>query len=195
MTKIKICGLTRVEDIEAVNIEKPDYIGFVFAESVRKITPDKALKLRRLLNPDIVPVGVFVNEMIETILSILKAGAIDVVQLHGAENDDYILKLKSLSNKPIIKAYGNVNSPADYLLFDSITPGSGQTFDWNSIEQTGREFFLAGGLNPENVAEAIAKTSPFAVDVSSGVETNGLKNPTKIKKFIKNAKGIDKHAQ
>jgi phosphoribosylanthranilate isomerase len=171
-TKVKICGLFRPEDIEIVNAleDKPDYIGFVFAESKRKVTPQQALKLRTggqgrpPLHPDIIPVGVFVNESPEFMQSLVKEGVIDVIQ--------------------------TPTHVGEYLIFDSPNPGSGKTFDWNTIPETGKPFFLAGGLNPENVAEAIKKTSPFAVDVSSGVETNGIKDAAKIKEFIRRARSV-----
>jgi len=193
-TKIKICGLTRPCDIEAVNSTKPDYIGFVFANSRRKVTPQQASKLRDKLNASIIPVGVFVNESIENIIPIVRDGIIEMIQLHGSENEDYIQELKQLTEKLIIKSItvrhkGDVrawsNTAADYLLLDNANGGTGQTFDWNLIDSTEKLFFLAGGLNAENITEAIAKTSPFAVDVSSGVETNGLKNLTKINEFIR----------
>ena len=194
MTKIKICGLSRQCDIDAVNKEKPEYIGFVFAKSRRKITPVKAAALRKILYPDIIPVGVFVNETTENILSIVRSGAIEIIQLHGSEDENYIKKLKQQTSKLIIKAIrvenkGDVqkwsNTSADYLLLDYKGGGTGQTFDWDLIGETTKPYFLAGGLNPENITEAIRKTTPFAVDVSSGVETNGVKDPEKIKEFIR----------
>jgi len=183
MPKIKICGLSRPADIETVNIEKPDYIGFVFAESKRKVDPVQAADLRKLLSPDIIPAGVFVNESVENILSLVRAGIIDVIQLHGTETEEYIAELKSMTDKIIIKANRRSQS-ADYLLFDNIIPGSGQTFDWSLIGEINKPYFLAGGLNIENIAVAV-KLNPFAVDVSSGVETSGIKDPVKIKEFIR----------
>jgi len=194
MTKIKICGLTRECDIEAVNKEEPDYIGFVFAKSRRKVTPEQAGVLQRILRPTITPVGVFVNESPEIILSLVNKGIIEVIQLHGSEDERYIESLKLQTNKPIIKAIsvkrkGDVrkwnNTSADYLLFDYKGGGTGQVFDWSLIGATSKSFFLAGGLKPENITDAVKKIKPFAVDVSSGVETEGLKDPEKIKEFIK----------
>jgi phosphoribosylanthranilate isomerase len=193
MVKIKICGLSRACDIEAVNIAKPDYIGFVFAESRRKVTAAQAASLRELLSPDIIPVGVFVNESPRNILSIVQDGAIDAIQLHGTEDEAYIMGLKLLTDKPIIKAISVQNegdvqkwseTAADYLLLDHKGGGTGQSFDWHLIGKSEKPYFLAGGLNKENVAEAIKKTTPFAVDVSSGVETDGVKDPEKISEFI-----------
>ncbi|MCL1903636.1 MAG: phosphoribosylanthranilate isomerase [Oscillospiraceae bacterium] len=184
-TKIKICGLFRDEDIAIVNIYKPDYIGFVFAKSRRRVTPERALQLRKNLDSNIIPVGVFVDEPIENIVALIKNGVTDMIQLHGGEDEDYIRELKSKTKKPVIKANG-VCETADYLLFDGVIPGSGRTFDWNEIPKVNKPFFLAGGLNPSNVADAIKLVNPYAVDVSSGVETNGVKDIHKIEDFIKN---------
>jgi len=195
--KIKICGLTRKQDIEVVNIHKPNYIGFVFAVSRRMVTPAQAHELREILHADIIPVGVFVDEPQQNILSLAKSGIIDVIQLHGEEDEEYVQNLKQLTDKPIIKAVSVQNigdvqkwhiTAADYLLLDHVGGGTGQKFDWSLIGKTDKPYFLAGGLNAENIAEAIAKTASFAVDVSSGVETNGLKDPAKIGEFIKRCK-------
>jgi phosphoribosylanthranilate isomerase len=196
LTKIKICGLTRHCDIDAVNIHKPEYVGFVFApQSRRFISPEHALNLRRRLDSTIIPVGVFVNERVENIMHIINSGIIDVIQLHGDEDENYIRHLKTLTDNAIIKAvpaqnflHRHSNTLADYLLFDNPTPGSGQQFDWNLIPSTPTPYFLAGGLNPDNIAEAIKKCLPFAIDTSSGVETNGLKDATKIEALIKTAR-------
>ena len=182
-TKIKICGLTRLCDIKAVNEYKPNYIGFVFAESKRRVTPEQAAALRERLNHGIIPVGVFVNEEPQIILDLVQKKTIEMIQLHGDESEEYISKIKSLTGKPVIKA--GYSEAADYLLFDSPEPGSGKTFNWDTIGKVKKPFFLAGGLNIENVAEAILTLNPFAVDVSSGVETNGIKDPEKIKEFIR----------
>ncbi|MCL2071138.1 MAG: phosphoribosylanthranilate isomerase [Oscillospiraceae bacterium] len=192
-TKVKICGLTRIEDIHYVNDAKPDYIGFVFAESRRKVTPQKALELRGKLSVDIIPVGVFVNEPIENVISLVENAVIDMIQLHGSENAEYINRIKSLTDKPIIKANADRNTAllADYLLFDNIVPGSGKCFDWDTLRGDGRPqkpFFLAGGLGIDNIQEAITKLNPFVADTSSGVETNGIKDCFKIKEFIQKAR-------
>ena len=194
MIKIKICGLTRQFDIDAVNIEKPDYIGFIFADSRRKVTPQQAMELRGKLAQGIVPVGVFVDETIEQIYSLIQNGVIDAVQLHGAENEEYIGRLKDRTAKPVIKAIsvekaGDVQkwalTVADYLLLDNKDGGTGQAFDWSLIGKTTKPYFLAGGLDTDNVTNAINQTVPYALDVSSGVETDGFKDPGKIKKFIR----------
>ena len=183
MTKIKLCGLSREEDIKAANILMPDFIGFVFAKkSKRFISRDKAIALKKILDPKIFSVGVFVNEKPELIASYLEDKIIDIVQLHGNEDDDYIKTLRKFTSKPIIKAFqirGKKNlqeaetSTADYILLD-YGSGDGKIFDWSLIKNFSRPYFLAGGLNPENVSEAIATLNPFAVDVSSGIESEGF---------------------
>lgn len=195
MAKIKICGLKRLEDIEIVNKYKPDYIGFVFADSKRKVTNDLASKMKKYLDSSIKSVGVFVDEDIDEIIKLYDEGIIDIAQLHGLENEEYIKKLKQKSNYRLeiinaIEMSGEEdlleyeNSLADYLLFDS-GKGSGKTFDWRLIRKDlKKEFFLAGGLNSENISKAIEEFNPYAVDLSSGVETDGYKDELKIKKVM-----------
>ena len=195
MAKIKICGLKRLEDIEIVNKYKPDYIGFVFADSKRKVTNDLASKMKKNLDSSIKSVGVFVDEDIDEIIKLYDEGIIDIAQLHGLENEEYIKKLKQKSNYRLeiinaIEMSGEEdlleyeNSLADYLLLDS-GKGSGKTFDWRLIRKDlKKEFFLAGGLNSENISKAIEEFNPYAVDLSSGVETDGYKDELKIKKVM-----------
>jgi len=192
--KIKICGLTRHEDIAMVNILKPDYIGVVFAKSRRRVTPAQAQSLRATLHQDIVPVGVFVNESIENIHALVQSGVISIIQLHGSETESYIKKLKHKTSVPIIKAIaiqakGDVQkweqTVADYLLLDHKGGGTGTTFDWSLIGEPQKPYFLAGGLTPQNIDEAIIATTPYAVDVSTGVEENGYKCYEKIHQFIR----------
>lgn len=193
MTKIKFCGLSRWEDIKTANMLHPDYIGFVFAKkSKRFITPQKASELKKRLAPDILAAGVFVNEDIETVASLLNNNTIDLAQLHGNENEEYISALKNLTQKPVIQAFCITakkdlpfaeKSIADYILLDS-GAGTGKTFDWELLQDIQRSYFLAGGLNPENVSTAIQKLHPFAVDVSSGIEINNIKNKEKMTAFI-----------
>lgn len=200
MTKIKFCGLSRCEDIETANMLHPDYIGFVFAKkSKRFITPQKASELKKRLAPDIQAVGVFVNENIETVASLLNNNTIDLAQLHGNENEEYISVLKSLTEKPVIQACCITakedlpfaeKSIADYILLDS-GAGTGKTFDWKLLQDIQRPYFLAGGLNTENVGTAIQKLHPFAVDVSSGIEINNIKNKEKMTAFITAVKKED----
>ena len=195
MAKIKICGLKRLEDVEIVNKYKPDFVGFVFADSKRKVTPDLARQMKQNLDDSIQSVGVFVDAAIDEILEIHEQGIIDMAQLHGSESEDYIEKLKKKSNDQlkIINAIEMDdekdlleydNSTADYLLLDS-GKGSGKTFDWRLIRKDlKKEFFLAGGLNYQNISRAINEFYPYAIDLSSSVETNGYKDELKIKKVM-----------
>ncbi len=193
MTKIKLCGILREEDIVYVNELLPDHIGFVFAPMSRRyITPRKALMLREQLSAEVIPVGVFVDEKPEVIADIVSSGAIDMIQLHGKESSEYISRLRRLTSVPVIQAFriGNpediaaVNdSVADIVLLDSGC-GSGKTFDHSLINGVSRPFFLAGGLTPENVREAIDSIRPYAVDTSSSLETGGFKDYKKMKAFV-----------
>ena len=195
MVKIKICGLKRLEDIEIANKYKPDYVGFVFADSKRKITKDLASEMKMNLDSSIKTVGVFVDGDIEEILKLYDEGIIDIVQLHGNEDEEYIKILKQKSNYQlkIINAIEMSNeknlleyddSIADYLLLDS-GKGSGKTFDWRLIRKDlKKEFFLAGGLNAENIALAIKEFNPYAIDLSSSLETDGYKDELKIKQVM-----------
>lgn len=195
MVKIKICGIKRLEDIEMVNRYKPDYIGFVFADSKRKVSHDLAKELKDNLNSDIISVGVFVDSPQEEILELFEEGIIEVAQLHGSESEQYILDLKKKTNGElkIINAiemtqeidlleYNDSNS--DYLLLDS-GKGSGKTFDWSLIRKDiKKEFFLAGGLNSDNVTRAVEEFNPYAVDLSSSLETDDVKDENKIKEIM-----------
>lgn len=192
MTKIKLCGLSRPCDIEAANELNSEYIGFVFApKSKRYITPEKAKELKQLLDANIKAVGVFVNEEAENIADLLNRGIVDVAQLHGDEDEDYIKQLRRLTDKPIIKAI-RIESEreladaercsADCVLLDS-GAGTGTVFDWKLIQNMNRPYFLAGGLTPGNVENAVNMLHPYAVDVSSGIETDGLKDKTKMAAF------------
>lgn len=195
MVKVKICGLRRPEDIEAANAAKPDYVGFIFVpETKRYVKPDLAASFRRDLAADIQTVGVFVNAPIEEIVAICQAGTIDLVQLHGEEDQAYIAHLKGQVDQHIIKsvAVGDelVVDPnqADYLLFDSLSPsrgGSGKVFDWKMVSAyQEKPFFLAGGLGVENIEEALKVVRPYAVDASSSLETDGVKDPVKMQEFV-----------
>lgn len=195
MVKVKICGLKRLEDIEIVNKYKPDYIGFVFADSKRKVSHDLAYKLKNDLSSDIISVGVFVDAPQEEILKIYGDGIIEAAQLHGIEDEDYINQLKEKTNGElkVIKAIemsedtdlnDYENSQADYLLLDS-GKGSGKTFDWRLIRKNlKKEFFLAGGLDISNVEEAIEEFDPYAIDLSSSLETDGFKDENKIRELM-----------
>lgn len=184
MTKIKICGLRTRQDIQYANELLPDYVGFVFQKDSRRyVAPSRAAALRKLLDPRIPAVGVFVNESIENIVSLSEAGTIQMVQLHGDEDAAYCERLKNLCSCPVIKAFivrkrsdieKALDFPSDYLLLDGGL-GAGKAFDWSLIRNTDRPFFLAGGLNCENVADALAFCHPYAVDVSSAVEASGAR--------------------
>ncbi|MFT4144248.1 MAG: phosphoribosylanthranilate isomerase [Mobilitalea sp.] len=203
MTKIKICGLRRQEDIESVNLAEPDYVGFVFTKSKRQISAKEAGTLKARLNPNIQAVGVFVNEEISKILELVKEGIIDLVQLHGDEDAEYIKHLASCTTAQIIKAIrvkdqeslNNIKQiPVDYLLFDTYRNdhygGSGERFDWSLISYSERRYFLAGGINIENAEMAIRLTKPYGIDISSGVETDGYKDREKIINFVKKVRAI-----
>lgn len=193
MTKIKLCGLSRECDIDVVNEQKPEYIGFIFApKSKRYISPEQALNLKKKLSPQIQAVGVFVNEDEKTVAELLNNGVIDIAQLHGGEDEQYIKNLRLLTDKTIIQAFRIESeadipraekSSADYILLDS-GAGTGTTFDWSLLKNANRPYFLAGGLYPENVSMAIAMLHPYAVDVSSGIETDNKKDKNKMTDFV-----------
>ncbi len=192
MTKIKFCGLSRPCDIQAANALKPDYIGFVFApKRKRTVTAEQALELKRLLSPNIQAVGVFINEKPETVARLLHDGIIEIAQLHGSEDEAYIRRLRSLTDRPVLQAFriqtakdpaSAEQSSADGVLLDSGT-GTGTAFDWNLLQNIQRPYFLAGGLSPDNVREAIRSLHPFALDVSTGIETDGRKDQIKMAAF------------
>jgi len=192
--RIKICGLFRDEDIGYVNEARPDYAGFVFAESKRQVFPALAQRLRSRLANGIIPVGVFVNAPADEITALYHNGVISIAQLHGEEDERYISRLKeSTPNAPIpvikvIKSeqlkLGIPATGADYLLIDS-GAGTGQTFNWQQLNQLKIEkpWFLAGGVNPDNIKQAMA-LDPFAIDISSGAETDGIKDREKILQLV-----------
>ena len=192
-TELKICGLKRLEDIIAVNRHGADYAGFVFFEkSKRYVDPYKANELISLLRADIKPVGVFMDEPLDNVVRIARISGVELVQLHGHESEEYVEYVKRTLDRPVIKAYKAseegalekaLNSNADYVMIDS-GAGSGKKFDWSILRDFKRDYFLAGGLDPESVGEAIRMLEPFAVDVSSGVETDGIKDEKKIAEFI-----------
>ena len=192
MAKIKMCGLFHPCDIRAANEIKPEYIGFVFSPGSRRyVTYGQASELKALLEPDIRAVGVFVDENPKTVADLLDQGVIDIVQLHGREDESYIKKLRTLTDCPVIQAFCVKNeydaaqaqrSTADYILLDS-GAGAGTIFDWKLIQDIQRPYFLAGGLSPDNVGEAVRYLYPYAVDVSSGIETDGRKDKIKMAAF------------
>lgn len=192
MTLMKFCGLKRPEDIQAANELKPDFIGFIFvAGKKRYLTPKEAARLKKQLDGSIKAVGVFIDEKPELIAQLLEERVIDLAQLHGSEDEAYIQGLKKLTAKPIIKAFKIHKAEdllpisscsADYVLLDSGT-GTGKVFDWQLIKRLARPYFLAGGLNLDNIEKALSELQPFAVDVSSGIETNGSKDKEKMAAF------------
>ncbi|HAA80684.1 MAG TPA: N-(5'-phosphoribosyl)anthranilate isomerase [Thermoanaerobacter sp.] len=202
MVKVKICGLRRKEDIEYANELKPDYVGFVFAKSKRQIEVEQALDLISLLDKEIKTVGVFVNEPVENALKIAQTLNLDVLQFHGDETQDYIDNFKNFTVWKAIRIKDKedlektkqfkVNS----FVFDTLTKneygGTGKTFNWKVLKgmELNVPIILAGGLNENNVEEAIRIVNPYAVDVSSGVETEGYKDFKKMKSFIEKVRGI-----
>ncbi len=197
MVKIKLCGMTREQDIEAVNRIRPDYIGFVFAPASRRyVTCERARKLRGLLDPAIRAVGVFVDEDAEQVAKLLADGVIDMAQLHGHEDDTYVEKLKRMTGSPVIRAFRIKkredlttarSSEADRLLLDA-GAGDGMVLNWEWLRDFDRPYYLAGGLDPGNVERAITFLHPYGVDVSSGIETDGVKDAEKMQRFVETAR-------
>lgn len=206
--KVKVCGLRRQEDIDYVNCIKPDLIGFVFAPSKRRVTPEQAEQLVQGLDSSIAVAGVFVDQPIAFIVDLLERGIIQYIQLHGKEDAAYIASLRETCGKkgiaaPLIKAV-KVREAKDlehveewdceYLLLDAwqeegeMAGGNGRSFDWNLVQAIGKPFFLAGGLTSANVAQAIRMTEPFGVDASSCMETDGFKDFDKMKTFVEGAR-------
>ncbi len=193
MTKVKICGLRRPQDVEAVNASRPDYAGLILAAGFRRtVDRETAQALRRALSRDIPLVGVFVDDDPAVMADYLDSGIIDIAQLHGREPAQTVRALQARTGRPVWKVFQMTaetdrreieESPADLVLLDAGT-GCGQRFDWSLAAGIRRPFVLAGGLTPENVAAAVAQTRPFAVDTSSGVETDGWKDSKKIAAFV-----------
>ena len=200
MTKIKLCGIQRYEDIDVVNELLPDCIGFVFAKkSKRFISYDMAKSLKIRLDKRVKAVGVFVNEDIENIIYLVRNDIIDLIQLHGDEDIDYISKLKKYVNIPVIKAFkikskADINTlykeGSDFILLDA-GAGEGKTLDESILKDFKGDYFLAGGLSPDNIYEKITALHPFGVDVSSGIETDGKKDADKMRKFVKLVREVE----
>lgn len=192
MTKVKICGLSTKEAVKTAVSAGADYIGFVFAPSKRQVTVEQATELAKFIPSHIQKVGVFVSPSRAELLEAVDKVGLDFVQVHGQVVDKLFENLPCGSIQAVqVDENGHVpNSQADYLLFDAPIAGSGQTFDWGQLDTTelAQPFFIAGGLNEDNVARAIQHFSPFAVDVSSGVETDGQKDHEKIRRFIERVK-------
>lgn len=217
--KVKMCGISKVETIPAVVEAKPDYMGLVFAPSKRQVTVDQAKILVEELhrgyakkygsdtehdkNDTIKTVGVFVNETVDNLVTIANEANLDAVQLHGDEDETFIQSLKERTNVEVWKAIQIrtaadtekwIDSSADMLLFDAYHKdergGTGEVFDWSSLDAFERPFMLAGGIDSTNVARAIRTVRPYGIDISSGIETNGVKDDEKITAFIKIVKSI-----
>lgn len=197
MTAIKFCGLRREEDISFVNELEAEFAGFIMSPKFwRYVAPEDIKKLRSKLNDKTKVIGVFVNEDVSYVAGVLNDGIIDIAQLHGSESEEYISELRSKTNGKavitkvfLIKSDEDIAkakaSSADYVLLDSGVGGTGETFDWELIKNIGRDYFLAGGLNSDNVKNAVDRFNPFAVDVSSGVETDKTKDFKKMEAFAK----------
>ena len=193
MTEVKICGMRRLEDIRYANELRPDMIGFVFwRPSKRYVSTDDASELRSSLDTGIKPVGVFVDEDPRVVADIANRGIVDMVQLHGVEDEEYIHGLRRLTDAPIIRTFcvrseedlvRASESSADIVLLDN-GKGTGQTFDWTLMRDLRRDFILSGGLSASNVGDAVRRFHPHAVDVSSAVETDGFKDRSKMEQFI-----------
>ena len=193
-TRIKMCGLRRAEDIRAANAILPEYIGFVFFRGSRRyLSPEEAAALRGGVAPEIRVVGVFVDEEPEQVAALMAGGIIDIAQLHGQEDEAWLRRFRALGGGPAIRAFRVRRGedirraeafPSDMILLDA-GAGDGKTFDWRLLQGVMRPYFLAGGLNPENAGRAVRELTPFAVDVSSGIETAGFKDPEKMRAFAR----------
>ena len=192
MTKVKICGLSTKEAVKTAVSAGADYIGFVFAPSKRQVTLEEATELAKLIPVNVKKVGVFVSPSRAQLLEAIEKVGLDLVQVHGQVEDDLFEDLPCASIQAVqVDGNGHVpHSRADYLLFDAPVAGSGQTFDWGQLDtaELAQPFFIAGGLNEDNIVKAIQYFTPYAVDVSSGVETDGQKDHEKIRRFIERAK-------
>ena len=200
MTKVKICGLTRECETEYMNRWHPDFCGFIFAGNSRRyVSRERAAVLKALLSPEIRTVGVFVNARPEAAAACAGEGIIDLIQLHGQEDEGYLKALRDLTDCPVIQAFSGKEaedirraeeSSADYILLDHGAGGTGKCFNWKLLSGLKRPYFLAGGLTPANVERAVRLYRPYAVDISSGVETDGVKDPIKIETCIRRIKDV-----
>ena len=192
LTRVKICGLSTEEAVARAVAEGADFIGFVFAKSKRQVPLEKARDLAKAIPASVKTVGVFVSPSLEEVQTAIEAVPLDMVQIHGSFGEEAFssLSVPSIRAIQVHSDLTDLQTKADYLLFDAPLAGSGQTFDWQTLDtsQLTKPFFIAGGLHAQNVAQAIAQFQPYAVDVSSGVETDGQKDVDKISQFIKGAK-------
>ena len=200
--KIKVCGLYREQDIDFVNEARPDYIGFIldYPKSHRSIGPERAGLLKKRLLPGIRAVGVFVDQPMEDICRAAEEIGLDVIQLHGHEDNVYIAAVRERTRLPVWKAFkirteedlaAAESCAADEILLDN-GYGTGTVFDWSLLEGFGRTFILAGGLTPESIPEAMRRLSPKIIDISSGVETDKVKDREKILAAVRAVRGGEK---
>lgn len=192
MTKIKLCGLMHEADALAANAARPDWVGLVFDEGRHFVSDAEAAAIRHALDPDIPAVGVFVRDDPMHIISLVNAGIIQYIQLHGGESEAYIHELREKLGAPIIRVVSvktkedvlrAADTAADYLLLDHGKGGTGKSFDWSMIPPIAKPWFMAGGIGLHNLAEALSY-HPYAVDISSGAETDGHKDPVKMKQLV-----------
>jgi phosphoribosylanthranilate isomerase len=197
MTLVKICGLMRPSDVPVVNQAQPDFAGFIFVPGKRRqISLAQATQLRHALQPQIKTAGVFVDAPLAEMLIPLQQGIISVIQLHGHESESTVQALQAAGAQVIQVQRQATPTQADFVLYDAAQPGSGKTFDWQQLpQQPPRPFFLAGGLNLTNVKKALTQVQPAGVDISSGVETAGLKDPAKIAAFVQAVRQFDSEVQ
>ncbi|MFX3617422.1 MAG: phosphoribosylanthranilate isomerase [Sporolactobacillus sp.] len=194
MTKIKICGMQREQDILAANQANPDFVGFIFADFDRHyITEAKARSFKKLLLPTIKAVGAFVNAPVNEVIRLLNDDVINIAQLHGNEDEAYISRVMKETGKPVINATGVKmptdidkvrNSCADFILLDAPGGCTGTAFDWSLIKDINRPYFLAGGINLLNIQTAVRDFQPYSIDLSTGAETDGQKDPEKMQKLV-----------
>lgn len=200
--RIKICGLKRPEDVEAVNLARPDYCGFIIEaeKSSRSVSRDRVRELVSRLEPGITPVGVFCGADLRLVAGLLEEGSIAMAQLHGDEDETYIRTLRELTDRPLIQAFSvkskedvsrAAKSSADYILLDQGGGGTGEPFDWSLVSRLERPWFLAGGLGIHNMEEAVRRLHPWAVDLSSSLETDGQKDAEKIMAAVRMARRIN----
>ena len=199
-TKIKFCGLRLEEDVKLAASLDADFMGFILSERFRRyVSPDEVSRLKQFVPSRTKTVGVFVDEPEDYVIACAKQADLDMIQLHGCEDDAYIADIKEKTGLPVIKMIKPVSiddiitarqSMADLILLDSGAGGTGRIFDWSLAENLGRDYILAGGLTPVNVGDAVKRLKPFAVDVSSGVETDGSKDSSKMKAFAAEVRKI-----
>ena len=198
-TKIKFCGLRRDEDVKMAASLGADFYGFILTDRFKRyVAPEEVARMKQFVTSG-KTVGVYVDETTDYVISTSKTAKLDMIQLHGSEDNSYIVEIKEKTGLPVIKMIKPVSeddiitarqSAADLILLDSGAGGTGKVFDWSLAERLGRDYILAGGLTPDNAHEAVERLKPFAVDVSSGVETEGIKDFSKMKAFAAEVRKI-----